>query len=294
MKDLFQKYTIGHFINQPSNPTEFEITRFEEMAEPEVEDVHKHTFYEILWVDEGYSRQVIDYQTYDLGPKSLFFISPGQVHEFESWQELKGGTIFFTEDFFLYNAQNKDKLFELTFLDNVYFNPQLLLGCQEYALFRNYIHLLLTECQRPEANTDIVRSLLHILLLQVQRSIETQQTNVSSRRSIVLFKQFRQLLESHFAQGLTAENYADQLHITPHHLNRVVKEITSKKATEVIRSRSILEAKRLLSFSDAPVTEIAASLSYFDASYFSKIFKRETGKTPLAFRSEMSEKYRIR
>ena len=50
MKDLFPNYSIGHFINEPSNPTEFEITRFGEMEEPNVEDPHKHSFYEIIWM----------------------------------------------------------------------------------------------------------------------------------------------------------------------------------------------------------------------------------------------------
>ncbi|MGE5109035.1 MAG: AraC family transcriptional regulator [Sphingobacteriales bacterium] len=292
MKDLFPFYTIGHFINQSSNPTEFEITRFEEMDEPNVDDVHKHTFYEILWVDEGKSRQIIDFQSYELQPKSLFFISPGQVHEFEGWQELKGGTIMFTEDFFLQNQQNKDKLFELSFLDNVYFNPNLLLGCEDYASFRNYIDLLIAEKNRAKSSKEILQSLLHILLLQVQRSIDTDENINSSRRSIILYKQFKNILESNFPRALTTNYYAVKLNITQHHLNRIVKEITGKTASDVIKARSILEAKRMLSFTDLSVSEIASNLSYFDSSYFSKLFKSATGKTPVEFKTEMSVKYR--
>ena len=115
MNNLFPYYSIGHFINQPESKTEFEITRFEEMEEPEVDDVHRHTFYEILWVDAGVSRQIIDYVEYDLSENSLFFISPGQLHEFEEWQPLRGGTIMFTSDFYLFNQQNQEMLFELSF-----------------------------------------------------------------------------------------------------------------------------------------------------------------------------------
>jgi AraC family transcriptional regulator, transcriptional activator of pobA len=187
MKDLFRSYTIGHFINQARRVTEFETTFFEEMEELDIDEVHKHTFYEILWVDEGSSRQTIDFQSYDLRPKSLFFISPGQVHEFESWQRLKGGTIMFTEGFFLQNQQNKDKLFELSFLDNVYFNPNLLLQCLDYITFRNYIDLLVAEKKRARPNEEILQSLLHILLLQVQRSIESTENINTTKRNIILF-----------------------------------------------------------------------------------------------------------
>jgi AraC-like DNA-binding protein len=65
-------------------------------------------------------------------------------------------------------------------------------------------------------------------------------------------------------------------------------------ATELIRARSILESKRLLTYTDNTVNEIAAELGYFDASYFAKLFKADTGTSPLAFRDAMSDKYRLK
>ena len=133
MKDLFPFYSIGHFINQPTNQTEFEIMQFDKMEEPNVDDIHKHTFYEILWTEKGISKQTIDYKEYEVLPNSLFFISPNQVHQFEEWKPLKGGTILFTEDFYLLNHNNKDKLFELSFLDNFYINPCIKLNKRNFA-----------------------------------------------------------------------------------------------------------------------------------------------------------------
>src|SRR5690242_5851012 len=103
MKDIFPVYSIGHFINQPGNSTEFEILRFGKSEEPNVDDFHKHRFYEILWTEKGKSKQIIDYSEYEILPNSLFFISPNQVHCFEEWKPLTGGTILFTEDFYLLN-----------------------------------------------------------------------------------------------------------------------------------------------------------------------------------------------
>ncbi|MDW7693531.1 AraC family transcriptional regulator [Flammeovirgaceae bacterium SG7u.111] len=262
------------------------------MEEPEIDRVHKHTFYEILWVDEGNSSQTIDYQTYELGMQSLFFISPGQVHVFEEWQPLKGGTILFTEDFFLLNQQNKDTLFELSFLDNVYTNPCLKLSSTEFGEVRRTIELLIKEKNRQEPSLQILQSLLKVLLHQIQRSIDTLSGGRIPKRQLILFKQFRQLVEEKFEQNVTASDYAEELNVTQHHLNRVVKEVTGKTATEIIRARSMLEVKRLLTFTDLTITEVSASLGYFDSSYFAKLFKKETGSSPKGFRNEMSEKYR--
>jgi AraC-like DNA-binding protein len=294
MKELFPLYTIGHFINQAESRTEFEIMRFEEMEEPNVDDIHKHTFYEILWTEAGASKQTIDYKEYEVLPNSLFFISPNQVHQFEEWQPLKGGTILFTEDFFLFNYNNKDKLFELSFLDNFNANPCIQLNKANFEEVKQTIDLINKEHSRKDKSLTIIQALLHILLAQIQRCIDADTEKPLSKKQLILFKQFKVLLEKHFIDNKTAVFYADLLFITPHHLNLIAKQVIGKTISEVIRARSILEAKRYLTFTDLSVSEIAEHLNYFDSSYFSKIFKAETYKTPIAFKNEMSEKYRIR
>ncbi len=292
MKEVFPFYSIGHFINEPKSQTEFEIMRFDQMDEPDIDDIHKHTFYEILWTETGKSKQIIDYKEYDVLPNSLFFISPNQVHQFEEWKPLKGGTILFTEDFFLYNHINKEKLFQLSFLDNFYTNPCLYLTAKEFTEIKLTIDLLITEQERVDKNISITQSLLHILLEQVQRLVNMRTKNVMSPRCLILFKQFRELLEMHYKENQTASFYADKLFVTQHRLNEVSNSATGKKASGVIKSRSILEAKRLLTFTDLTISQIASQLNYFDSSYFSKVFKSIEKCTPNDFKKTMSEKYR--
>ncbi len=294
MKDPFPFYSIGHFINQPTNPTQFEITCFEEMEEPDVEDPHKHTFYEIIWIEEGVSKQVIDYREFVIQPGTLFFISPGQVHQFDEWQGVKGGSVFFTESFFLLNQQNKDRLFELSFLDNFYTNPFLRPEATEYAEVKHTIDWLFKEKGRTDPSPFILQSLLHVLLARIQRLFDQQTQKIVTRKQVVIYKRFKELVDVHFAEALSAGAYAEKLHVTQHHLNHVVKGVTGKTASEVIRARTMLEAKRLLTFTDQAVSEVAAGLGLFDASYFARIFKAETGVSPIELKKAISEKYRIR
>ena len=294
MNSLFPEYGIGHFINQPTNPTEFEILVFGEMDEPEVEDMHKHSFYEILWTESGISRQTIDYNEYEVLPHSLFFISPNQVHQFEEWQPLVGGTIMFTEHFFLLNQYDRDSLFELSFLDNLHSNPCLQMDSAAFAEVRSIIDLLVRENALPSRNLGILQHLLHALLLTVQRQIDRHAGQRPPRRKMVIFKEFRQLLEAQFDQNFSVSAYADQLSITQHHLNLVCRSIANKTATEVIRMRRVLEAKRLLTFTDWTVTEIAERLAFTDSSYFAKVFFAEVGQSPIEFRNKTSEKYRTK
>uniref|UniRef100_UPI0035933362 AraC family transcriptional regulator n=1 Tax=Aquiflexum sp. TaxID=1872584 RepID=UPI0035933362 len=241
---------------------------------------------------KGQSKQIIDYNEYEVKPNSLFFISPNQVHHFEEWQPLSGGTILFSEEFYLLKRSNKDTLFELSFLDNLYSNPCIEFTIKEFASILDLIHQIETEQERNDKNPTIIQSYLHILLAQVQRYLDTSGTPVNSKKYLVQFKQFKSTLEENFIESNSAQFYADKLHITTHHLNLICKEITNKTATEIIRARSILEAKRLLTFTDRTISEIAFELNFTDSSYFAKVFKSESGMTPLEFKNQMSEKYR--
>ena len=292
MKSIFPRYHIGHFINEPNNPTAFEITRFEEMGELDIEDPHQHTFYEILWFDEGVSKQIIDYQEYEITPQTFFFISPNQVHHFEEYQPLKGGSVFFTEDFFLLHQQDPEKLFEMTFLDNFYTQPFFKPDQKTYAEVRQTIDLLITEKRRLDCSQHIVQSLLTILLAQIQRGIELENNTRCPKKYLVLYKKLKHLIDSHYQEGLTAGDYAARLFVTQHHLNVIAKQVTGKTTSALIRARSILEAKRLLTFSAYSISEIADYLGYCDLSYFDKTFKAEAQVAPLDFRKAMSEKYR--
>lgn len=288
---MFKHYHIGHFLNQPHNPTQFEITRFETMEEPDVDDLHRHTFYEILWIEKGSTKQFIDYQAYEIQDNTLFFISQGQLHCFEEWHELEGVCLMFTEDFFLLNQQNKNLLFELSFLDNLYTFPYLKLLPAHIAELKPTLELLLAEKARSDASEAILQALLHVFLIKIQRCINAQTPLAYPATYLRTFKRFKELLDQHFAENLSASAYSDKLAITTHHLNLIVKQITGKTATEVIRARSILEAKRLLTFSALSVGEIGFRLGFEEKSYFSRIFKQDTGQTPIDFKNQMSEKY---
>jgi len=294
MKEIFRRYSIGDFINEPGNRAEFAITRFDEMSEPDVDEVHKHTFYEILWTEKGKSKQTIDYNEYEVTPNTLFFISPNQVHRFEEWKPLTGGTILFTEDFFLLNHSSKDKLFELSFLDNIYTNPCVHFSKNDFTEIKHTIDLIYTEQNRSDKSVAITQSLLHILLTQVQRCVNSHANGTISKKYLLLYKEFKNLLEAHFHENQTTVFYASRLYITQHHLNIISKAVTGRTASEIIKARSILEAKRLLTFTDKTITQIATDLRYFDSSYFAKTFKAETGMSPNDFKKEMSIKYRIR
>ncbi|TNF41496.1 MAG: helix-turn-helix domain-containing protein, partial [Bacteroidetes bacterium] len=103
--------------------------------------------------------------------------------------------------------------------------------------------------------------------------------------------QFNQLVDKYHAQIHHVKEYAELMGESPVQLNRAIKSVSGKTASDLIIERLILEAKRLLLFSDLSNKEVAYKLNYDDPSYFTRIFRRKTGYTPTEFRSKMKDKY---
>jgi AraC-like DNA-binding protein len=291
MKPIFPRYHIGHFLNRPHHPLSFAITRFETMEEPEVEEVHQHSFYEIIWVEAGTSIQVIDYQSYPIAPGSLFFISPGQVHHFEEWHQLKGGSLFFLADFFPFHTQESPALFDFFFLDNRYSTPHFCPPKADWDAILHLFHLIEAENAHFHPNQRIQQGYLQALLAMIERSWRQNQPATPPIKALVYFKKFKNLLDQTLHEGQTAQYFAEKLHISTHHLNSICQQIAGCSTSQVIRDRIILEAQRLLTFTDLSSTEIAHHLSLTDSSWFAKIFRLSTGLSPSQFRKETGSTY---
>jgi AraC family transcriptional activator of pobA len=83
-------------------------------------------------------------------------------------------------------------------------------------------------------------------------------------------------------------HYAALLGVSPQRLSETCRHSTGVSAKTLILERVILEAKRLLCYSEMPVSEIAAHIGYDDPLYFSRAFRHVVGSSPRAFRTSLS------
>lgn len=95
-----------------------------------------------------------------------------------------------------------------------------------------------------------------------------------------------QLLNERYVEYSYADLFAGALQVSPKKLNETAKNITGKTACCLVEEKIVTEAKKLLRQSRQQVKQIAWELGYEDQYYFSRMFKKQTGVSPKAYRKK--------
>lgn len=99
-----------------------------------------------------------------------------------------------------------------------------------------------------------------------------------------LLRDFCNLIEDNYQANWSISQYAEMLNTSTVSLTRKCREIIGMSPQKLLTKRRILEAKRMLQFTQLTIADVSDQLGVLDASYFCRLFKRETGYTPLAYR----------
>jgi len=78
------------------------------------------------------------------------------------------------------------------------------------------------------------------------------------------------------------------MHVSLRTLSNLTSQQLNKTPSLIIQERIILEAKRLLLYSNLNVAQVAYQLGFDDPSYFVKYFKKHTKISPSEFRKSVS------
>lgn len=262
---------------------------------------HVHSFYEILWFQEGEGTHSVDFADYQVKPNTIFFLSPGQIHFFDNEGEnkleylnkYKGLAIKMCTDFMRDHT-----------IDTIQGNSDTILKYNAFYTFDTIPYYIIDDATARElqllvdqmeeesqhsgefGNIDILKSLIRIFLVKILRQGK-QEGRIqldNLKPSHQLFIQFRRLVEQEYTRLHTVQEYADRLNVAVRTLNKCVNECSNKSPLTFINDRIVLEAKRMVRHTNMMIKEIAYDLGYEDPSYFVKLFKRTTGHLPSDFR----------
>jgi AraC-like DNA-binding protein/quercetin dioxygenase-like cupin family protein len=282
-------YSLDNFSSPERKSQQFQVEVFDANRHFSVKYPHRHDFFEVLYLLKGSGYHVIDANKYEIKPPCIFFMSPGQAHKLELSNDIEGYIFIFTADFYLLNRSNQNRLIEFPFFYTIHQdNPPLLLEDESdirflETLFRQSIAEI---SQTGEYISEMLRSILDLILTTCSARYPMSENLLNKGKGQMLVKRFFHLIEENNQKNLSLSDYAKMIGITPNHLTQTVKLLTGKTSSQIVKAKQLLEIKRLLVHTNLNVSEIANQLNFEDQSYFTKSFKRETGITPLQYRTD--------
>lgn len=242
----------------------------------------------LIYLTEGEAIMSIGSETYTIYAHECLLVPAGQVFAFSNLDVNKGFLCNFHDDFIVGRFARPELLQYFEFLQ-VWGNPRIHLGetvsGQVHLLFQR---LLSEYTANGLKNPHLLQAYFVALLCEIQQVYQPLSSS-SQVKSVAIANQFKALLFANIRSKHLVSDYAAMLFITPNHLNKTVKQITGKSPTKWIDETLVLEAKVLLFQTDYSVAQVAAEIGVTDASYFSRLFKKYEGITPMAFR-KMIEK----
>ena len=249
---------------------------------------HRHDYHELIWTRCGTGHHRIDGEVSTVEPNTITLIGRGQVHVFEEAVGLYGAVVRFGDE--LLHSDPTARA-----------NPKWLLaghGARTTAVpagdvprLEGVVAALAAETRYPpdSRTVDLQRHMLGALLLWIERWYEAGRTEHpdSDDPELQLYRRFSDVLERNFARHHDAGFYASHLSVPRAALSRALTQVTGLGTKELITDRRMLEAARLLRFTNLTVGEVAFRAGYRDQLYFSRAFKRHYGEAPMAYRERL-------
>lgn len=103
----------------------------------------------------------------------------------------------------------------------------------------------------------------------------------------LLLKRALGYMQEHLMEELTRDQVAKVAGLSPSHFSHLVREQLNSSFTELLVGYRVDHAARLLVRTTSPIAEVAQDCGFTDQSYFTKVFKKRTGQTPLAYRRQI-------
>lgn len=248
-----------------------------------IHEPHKHDFYLAVLFTRGSGTHEIDFSSYKVKPGSLFLLSPGQTHNWKLSRDTDGYVFFHSPEFYNLNFRNR-QIRDYPFFSSLYHSPLLQLKDKALKKTEALFAEILEEFEKNKPmKLQKLGALIDILYIELSRKYEATPEIAHHEGYQEKLRKLQELIDANYRTIKSPAEYAEKMGMSEKHLNRICKTLLNKTTTDLITDRVILEAKRLLVQGGNSVAGIAGELGYFDASYFTRLFKKKTGETPASF-----------
>jgi|TARA_B110000483_G_scaffold236500_1_gene309727 AraC-like DNA-binding protein len=239
----------------------------------------------VLWFQTGNNEFVIDGKNYHFAKNQIIFLT-----EFHKIKVIKKGEIKFlrfNRPFFCVI----DHDIEVSCKGILFFGasqvPIITIPNEGMEHFQILWNMFSIEMQsKDNLQIGMLQMMLKRYLILSTRLYKEQHQFSKIKKESDIIREFNFLVEQNFNTKHTVAEYANLLYKSPKTISNIFSKIGTKTPLSYIQDRKMLEAKRLLFYSDIQIQEIAFKIGYDDIQSFSRFFKKQEGISPSKYREK--------
>jgi AraC-like DNA-binding protein len=244
---------------------------------------HRKTYYFIIFMVDGATTHGVDLQQFEIKNNELLFILPHQIHQLPA---TKWGTDYFKFGFDENCLSRLPKQYH--FLINPFNNQKIQCPAPTAGRLKSIFDMLVELLRTMDTDPELILAHLNSLLTEIN-AVYFSTDKRPAEYGLSKYISFKLFIENHLTEHPTIQHITEKLTLNSNSLYYIVKHYSGLSPKEFITNRLILEAKRRLYYSESSsIKELAYDLGFNDPDYFSRLFKKMTGKTVSTFVQDLS------
>lgn len=252
---------------------------------------HWHKEVEFTYVYQGKMRYQVNDKIYELKKGQCLFINANTFHRGEhiNKEECK----YFAMTFNIHFLANEEELIYKKYVLPIIYSKNLssFVCLPENKLEKKIIKQVkyIDKCYRKQNlfyELEIKEHLLklwQILWEAFESEIEID-IDRNYYRQLIKIKQITQFIHKHYAEKITLQNIADNLHISISDCSHSFKKFMKESIFEYILHYRIQQSLYLLQDKELSILQISLKVGFSSTSYYSKLFKKYMKMTPKEYR----------
>jgi len=207
---------------------------------PHFHTPHRHLFYHLLLFTKGSGTHTIDFEQFPVQRGQIYFMIPGQVHNWHFKGEADGYVVNFSENLFRSFLSNQSYLQQFLFFRGVAKDSVIKLSANIFEQVKDIFERLIEEVQSKQPhNRDMVCIELLSLFILINRCCVSNTSKQIPEQSQLLLYNFRKLVGEYYAEKRLPKEYAAMLYITPNHLNALCQDLL--RPIDIVRAGDLVE-----------------------------------------------------
>ncbi len=246
--------------------------------------VHKHSFFEVCYVEEGQGTYTDSGQDYVLRPGTLFVSKPGTLHQISN----KPKTKLLHLAFHLVKERGSDKILKV--VDALETTERIVLYEQQQSATARIWDAIMMQAYDGKGAHLVLAYLVDSLLLSFCKAFDDKRSYSADRNQFITLRDTSAVsracdyVANNLGTSLHLADVADYLHISSRHLSRLFRSQLGCSYTEYVQRERLRLATTRLMKTDAPIKSIASLAGFGSIHYFSRVFKAFAGVSPGRFR----------